>query len=82
MKIISVGRTLRCFPRYKRLLEREEGELLESTLRLTYKVVGDIGEDTHSAILLCNVFIHCIRKDYAAKEVIRRFVIKPEVNFL
>lgn len=81
MKIISVGRTLRCFLRYKRLLKREEGELLESTLRLTYKVVGDIREDTYSAILLCNVFIHC-RKDYAAKEVIRRFVIKPEVNFL
>ncbi|CCE26378.1 g355 [Yersinia phage phiR1-37] len=82
MKIISVGRTLRCFPRYERLLEREEGELLESTLRLTYKVVGDIGEDTHSATLICNVFIHCIRKDYAVKEVMRQFVIKPEINFL
>lgn len=82
MKIISVGRTLRCFSRYERLLEREEGELLESTLKLTYKVVGDIGEDTHSAILTGNVFINYIGRNYAVKEVMRQFVIKPEINFL
>ena len=82
MKIISVGRTLRCFLRYKRLLKREEGELFKSTLRLTYKVVGDIREDTHSAILTCNVFVNYTGRNYAVKEVIQRLVIKPEINFL